>query len=105
MKKVSEVLPTTLPRFPTDEPCVGAFVHPRSVDVGATKMKKVPLVKELKQRGLHVDGPLAELRDRLLEAVKAEKEAADEERREASMTEEERIRAAIAASMDRYENK
>ena len=54
-------------------------------------MKKPALMKELKQRGLEFKGSQDVMRDRLLEAVKAEKEAADEERREASMTEEEKL--------------
>ena len=40
------------------------------------KMKKVPIIKELKKRDLSIDGKLDELSTRLLEAVNAEKEAA-----------------------------
>ena len=56
---------------------------------GMTKKKELLLL--LEDRELDTKGKVAELRDRLLEAVKAEKEAADEERREASMTEEEKL--------------
>eukprot|EP01051_Picozoa_sp_SAG22_P008296 SAG22_NODE_624_length_8453_cov_1742.782499_1_plen_2188_part_10 len=59
-------------------------------------MKKKALVTELKEQGLETKGKLKDLIARLLEAVNAEKEAADEERREASLTESDRLAREIA---------
>ena len=56
-----------------------------------TKMKKLPLIKELTRRGLVTDGKLAALLERLLEAVNADKDVADAARVEAAMTEEEKL--------------
>eukprot|EP01047_Picozoa_sp_COSAG01_P027763 COSAG01_NODE_1842_length_9076_cov_4.748246_1_plen_2502_part_10 len=60
------------------------------------KMKKPALMKELKARELEFKGSQEELSGRLLEAVKAEKDAADELRREESMTEEETLAREVA---------
>eukprot|EP01043_Picozoa_sp_COSAG02_P077481 COSAG02_NODE_16978_length_1038_cov_45.025559_2_plen_166_part_01 len=60
------------------------------------KMKKPALMKELKARELEFKGSQEELSGRLLEAVKAEKDAADELRREESMTEEEKLAREVA---------
>ena len=60
------------------------------------KMKKPALMKELKQRELDVKGKQDELSTRLLGAVEADKDAADEERRDAAMSEEEKLSREVA---------
>ena len=59
-------------------------------------MKKPTIMKELKKRELEFKGSSDELSARLLDAVKLEKDAADEERREAAMGEEEKLAREVA---------
>eukprot|EP01047_Picozoa_sp_COSAG01_P027764 COSAG01_NODE_1842_length_9076_cov_4.748246_2_plen_316_part_00 len=60
------------------------------------KMKKAELMKALRSRKLDVKGSQEELSGRLLEAVTAEKEAADDDRRHAMLSEEEKLAKEIA---------
>ena len=60
------------------------------------KMKKPTIMKELKKRELEFKGSSDELSARLLDAVKSEKDAADEKRREAAMGEEEKLAREVA---------
>jgi hypothetical protein len=61
-----------------------------------TKMKKPALMKELKQRELDVKGKQDELSTRLLGAIEADKDVADEEKRDAAMSEEEKLSWEVA---------
>ena len=63
---------------------------------GIKKMKKPTIMEELKKRELEFKGSSDELSARLLDAVKLEKDAADEERREAAMGEEEKLAREVA---------